>query len=1033
MVDEGAPQRHASISSVASKSSCASGVSLTRQSRTRKRSRTVTGASSRFETVPKSQAPESFIPYSGDNLIREPLPPLPLTRRDVWGAPPRPQRSPLRDTGEVTTKAVPVGDEASKALQQDEKSSLTVEESQSHHGGAKLTRQTSGMQIRPTASQPEPPLSAFSRNPEITGVDPVAVNLRDSVSTHPSRQSSSAYPPSNSTTSDLDSPPSPQSVIHVNDRYDASYEPVVNETQMYDGDDVSYRLQLLVNNNYFLPPAHSKPSAADFAAMEKTVQKKPSTPTFFERLRGRSKSKPTTPTGPSPGFDPAGPALRTAADSITSSHLLRPQLPQGSSQFQRSPPPEARTGRVVVVREKMEDVAVAAKKAEQEMKARALRRDQGSQNGRITVTDVIDPTDAVDLPPPSSNYPFAVQASALRGLGVQDSLGAALLADRLPPPQSPGMSSSDPDDHWRRALLHDAVHHSLDNTPDTSFSMMMQATSTPLASPLVEPSRAPRAPETPSMPLLDQRIISNPRLSDNLPPTIPRKKSSLVSTSSKSRSKRPGSSKLSSDGSSGVLPLRSATPSEPLTPLTPAPRKHVINLTHSTSRSELDHHTQFTRSLSRTRLRRAVSSPGLSDKYGSDARSLAETLPPLPTPTQSFASFSDQENLSRMPSQAFTIERDHESVDGEGTLRRSFAMSDIEGRPSSEYSQPSPTMSAFRDAPSDMNGVAVNQVQWRGSVDASISTSESPALRYSAMSPPPRISSSVAFFALSPPPRSTSLNYRIRSTPSPQLSEGGRTPEQPSTSLTDDTPLITAPGPATSYPLSQRRGGVPLSLEIPPTDIAVAIHSAPGPSSPTSFFDVIQAQPSAIDDLESSDESDEEEVDVTQSSAINSKRSDPYIHPTSATPPTSRPGLMRLGNHSTPYISHVKGEIPRPSTGIKDKKPIGNIPVRNPFFRERAGKSDSGHGPPVSSLDFFKYAQQKNTTIEGHSSADITSERRPSVGNVPTWKTLNPKAQESLKKLDGMLIQHMATERDTIKRIAASARSNSSIPVERGS
>jgi hypothetical protein len=106
----------------------------------------------------------------------------------------------------------------------------------------------------------------------------------------------------------------------------------------------------------------------------------------------------------------------------------------------------------------MEDIMVAAKQAEQNLKAKsAARIDQGSQNGNDAIDNAIDPTDAVDIPLPSPTYPFAVQASALHGLGVQDSVGAAVLADRLPP------NSYDPaEDRWRKALLQEAVHHSLD-------------------------------------------------------------------------------------------------------------------------------------------------------------------------------------------------------------------------------------------------------------------------------------------------------------------------------------------------------------------------------------------------------------------------------------------------------------------------------------------------------------------------------------------------------------------------------------------
>ncbi|KAG6810489.1 hypothetical protein H0H92_011669 [Tricholoma furcatifolium] len=1034
MAEQREPQRPPSIRSVASNSSIASGVSLTRKPRTRARSRTVTGGS-HLEPVRKSSAAE--LPCFVANLTDEPLP---LSSNiDIQSPPPRPSRSPRRDTSDVSQSHL--AEDGDGPSLQDENQDLmnpVVQPSQTQNGLAKFTSQTSGMQILPTLSQPKPPPSAFSRDPEVTGFDPV--NVRDSVSTQLSALSSSVYPPSISTTSGPDSPLSPRSMSQQEDSYDvSSYDPDVGETQVFDSDDVSYRLRLLVNNNYFLPPAHSKPSAADFAALEKTVQKKPSTPTFFDRLRGRSKSKPPTPTGLSPGFDPNGPALRTAADSITTSHILRPQPPRASSQFQRGPPPETRTGRVVVVREKMEDISIAAKQVELEVKARGFRRDQGSQKGYQAPTDVIDPTDAVDLPPPSSNYPFAVQASALHGLGVQDSVGAALLADRLPPPQSPGMY----EDNWKKTLLHQAVHHSLDSTPNASFSVL-QGTSTPRAS----PSPAPlRGSEPPPLPRLDQRIVSH--ISDGSHPVIARKKSSQsIASSSRSKSKRPGSNRkpmpLETSGTQQVAPPRSSTPSGPLTPLTPAPRKHAVNLSHSTSHSELEHrvHPEPGEGPSRAALRRTFSSPILSDAYESEARKLTLTPPPLPTPTISTESFYEMRNSSRAASHSFLNLDDHdrEMFDDDGVPRRSFAMSAIEGQPSlSEYSQPSPTMSAFRDAP--QHGTEY-QSSWP-SVDHDFPSNDSPSPRYSAMSPPPRMSSSLAHFALSPPPRSTSLNYQVRSSPSPRVSDVGQY-LRPGMQLDQDpTLVITAPEPTTPpFPLAHRRGnsaGMQLSLEIPPTNIPVAIHSAPGPPSPTSFFDSIQAQPNAMDDLDSSSDEDDDDdgaeeettqFDRFQPSTPNTP--DPRNLSSSTASASSRPSLMRLGNHSTPYVSQTASEFRRPSTGIKDKKPIGNVPIRAPFFREVAGKSDQGHGLPVSSFEFYKYAQHGNKVSGRPSSSDITSQRRSTLESVPAWRTMNPKAQESLRKLDGMLIQHMEAEKDTIKRIAATARSNSNIPIERG-
>jgi hypothetical protein len=51
--------------------------------------------------------------------------------------------------------------------------------------------------------------------------------------------------------------------------------------------------------------------------------------------------------------------------------------------------------------------------------------------------------------------------------------------------------------------------------------------------------------------------------------------------------------------------------------------------------------------------------------------------------------------------------------------------------------------------------------------------------------------------------------------------------------------------------------------------------------------------------------------------------------------------------------------------------------------------------------------------------------RRPhtSEQSVRDWQS-SQKAQESLRRLDGMLIQHMETEKDTIRRIATTLQSN---------
>jgi hypothetical protein len=299
------------------------------------------------------------------------------------------------------------------------------------------------------------------------------------------------------------------------------------------------------------------------------------------------------------------------------------------------------------------------------------------------------------------------------------------------------------------------------------------------------------------------------------------------------------------------------------------------------------------------------------------------------------------------------------------------------------------------------------------------------------MSPPPRISSSLAHIALSPPPRSSSLHYRaMQARAAPSTSEPEHSP------LSDDTTLvivpqeIVAPEPTTPpFPISERRGNPAsrqLSLDIPPTIVPVAIHSAPGPSSPTSFFDSIQAQPNAMDDLDSSSESEDDDDDVPGNARGPTNL---YVDPrtrliSSVSEP--RPTLMRLGNHSTPYVGRVT-ETRRPSLpfGVGDKKPVGNTPVKPSFFTERSGKSDQGHGSPVSSFEFYRTVQQKHQRPSTSTSGPSTVFSKPRSATVgPREWPPNQKAQESLRKLDGMLIQHMEAEKDTIKRIATTARSH---------
>lgn len=197
-----------------------------------------------------------------------------------------------------------------------------------------------------------------------------------------------------------------------------------------------------------------------------------------------------------------------------------------------------------------------------------------------------------------------------------------------------------------------------------------------------------------------------------------------------------------------------------------------------------------------------------------------------------------------------------------------------------------------------------------------------------------------------------------------------------------------------------------------------------------------------MDDLESSSDEDDSDVDYDDDDA-DDPRGPPsrlYVDPRSRTissaasawpAASSRAPIMRLGNHSTPYVARPL-ESPRPSLpfGVADpKKPIGHVPQPAPFFTQKKFGSDQGHGAPTSTFDLYKYTQQHSmraAMVDSPSSGDSAPVRpATAVGDdrVQAWQQ-KQRAHDSLKKLDGMLIQHMEAEKDTMKRIATNIQSN---------
>ncbi|OCH94454.1 hypothetical protein OBBRIDRAFT_823547 [Obba rivulosa] len=915
-----------------------------------------------------------------------------------------------------------------------------------------------------SSAQPSPltPAEAFHTVPAIQVAEGERPNPRDSILTQVSATSSSVYPASTSSGSCADSSVFPHSIDGHRDDESFSPEIVSPCGSDFDPDDVSYRLRLLVNNNYFLPPAHNKPSPLALAPQNNKRQStKPPNSSFLDFFRkGRSKSKPTTPDAASPppiDLLP-GPILRTTSDSTTASgYVSRPHA-------QSSPPipghthahPPAAT-RVVVLREKMDDLYTAAMQVEKEIKARSHPpRDEKS------LDDVIDPTDVVDLPP-SSGYPFAVQASAVYGLNVQDPVEAAFLAEQLPPPTSPGIwSTSTEEDSWRKALLHEAVSLSLNNTPDPSFitdPLSVPNSPTSLRKPvMLEQSPGShtvlKVKHHISRPILDEANVRSEMAEldgqltpiGNRPPLTGR---SLTQPALSPTDSRPPWSPY------GQPPVRAETPHQTL-PLSPAPRRSLINPVFSVSQPDLTEgcskeHGSAGPSEQDSRVslqivRKAVSSPGLSASREADhPRSLLSITPPPIRPRRSrgaspippdsraptsFSSYRSAMSESRCSDDQLSFVTPFDTDAEQRVPRPSVTISVIsEGRPSfEEYSHPSPTASAFQDAvfgscrpPSVLSRRSYVPETSPPSRGPSPLPSTAPP-RHLTMSPPPRPSSSLSPTVLPPPPRAPAIKPIYR----PSTSSRGSSDHVPaiatsihrgsSMDVSSSPPL---PGSPVSLAARRRAPSSSLSLRIPTEIIPPAIHSAPAPAPPTDFFDQLQSHPNAMDDLDTSDESSAEDDAPDDAPALaDPPRPAASLH---ASPPAS---LMRLGNHSTPQFSsppRTSDDAPPLVVDASDrKKPIGNTPSRPPpgtyFASKKKGLKGISPVPSTEALPPPGLFPESHDL--GPSVPKSAPRRRPATANDAEERGKRWQ-RESIQKFDGMLQQHIVAERDRIKRITS--------------
>lgn len=418
-------------------------------------------------------------------------------------------------------------------------------------------------------------------------------------------------------------------------------------------------------------------------------------------------------------------------------------------------------------------------------------------------------------------------------------------------------------------------------------------------------------------------------------------------------------------------------------------------------------------------LRKTSSSPMLHLSHEAAprrSRAVVSMTPPLlPRGRASSVAVSDPFSpRESMTSGSHYSVQDPESVDHLAepeftSTRPSF--SSLLSRPSmSEYSQISPTVSAFNDghfesASSNRESIPPDTVDDFEHIEGSRDTG---LIRH--LSPPPRASSSLAIHSLHPPPRFPSSRE-----PSPTLvvaqlpslspysslssSDLGNSSERLSAYVT-----VAEHSDSPSSPVREHHTGAVdalITLRLPPLSTQSSIHNAPPPSSPLEFFDQIDGG-DVMDDWESSEESD---GDVESAEfAPAAERSTPHgssqghssvLHaPRMNSSPTVSPAVSRddLSVHS----------------GSQERSPVSNVPRPPIYFKDTMG--DQG----LSSYDLYQLsrsaaASSSETQLQGGSVEDKNYTRREG-------------RTASMQRLDGLMLQHIEAERGTMSRIAKTVK-----------
>lgn len=297
--------------------------------------------------------------------------------------------------------------------------------------------------------------------PNYSNVPPSSFHTRGATHVPHNSQgtNTSAYPASSSHSSRSSSPspepsrtPSPAPPPDQLLKPSTPYSPALD----LDPDDVNARLRLLVNNSYFLPPAHTKPELSPLY-----FSPKPSSPSTFRdffRVGKRKDKKTSEPNGVV--VNPRRPVL--AGDAPTTPFDNRFKGARHREELDLPVADETSRNRVVVVRETVDELPVPV--ARQPYRSTSLPTPRSQPDASDPF--FIDPTTQYDIPPPT-HYP----SYANLGLDFAGITGKVQLDQFVPPgePWSPTASQrttmmDSQERVWRRALLEQAVDLSLSST-----------------------------------------------------------------------------------------------------------------------------------------------------------------------------------------------------------------------------------------------------------------------------------------------------------------------------------------------------------------------------------------------------------------------------------------------------------------------------------------------------------------------------------------------------------------------------------------